>query len=85
MRFRVIEAEKAHHPVSRNASTLGVTRAGYHAWKRRGPLLRACEDARLKELLEKAFAASHETYGAPRLQSIWPSRACTSAASAWHA
>ena len=68
MRFRVIEAEKAHHPVSRIASTLGVTRAGYHAWKRRGPSLRACEDARLKELLEKAFAASHETYGAPRLQ-----------------
>ena len=67
MRFRVIEAEKAHHPVSRIASTLGVTRAGYRALKRRGPLLRACEDARLKELLEKAFAASHETYGAPRL------------------
>jgi putative transposase len=64
----VIEAERAYHPVSRIAATLGVTRAGYHAWKRREPSLRAREDTRLKELLERAFVASHGTYSAPCLQ-----------------
>jgi putative transposase len=68
MRFRVIEAERAHHPVSRIAATLGVTRAGYHAWKRREPSARTREDIRLKELIAAAHAASHGTYGAPRLQ-----------------
>jgi putative transposase len=68
MRFRVIEAERAHHPVSRIAAALGVTRAGYHAWKRREPSARAREDARLKELIAAAHTASHGTYGAPRLQ-----------------
>jgi hypothetical protein len=35
MKFRLIEEEKSHHPVSRIARVLGVTRAGYHARKER--------------------------------------------------
>jgi hypothetical protein len=31
MSFRLIEAEKAEHRVSRLCSVLGVTRAGYYA------------------------------------------------------
>ena len=37
MTFRLIEAEKAQHPVSLLCSVLGVTRAGYYAWRQRGP------------------------------------------------
>ena len=47
MTFRLIEAEKAQHPVSLLCSVLGVTRAGYYAWRRRGPSRRALGDAEL--------------------------------------
>jgi hypothetical protein len=40
MSFRLIEAEKAEHRVSRLCSVLAVTRAGYYAWKRRPPSAR---------------------------------------------
>ena len=33
MRFRLIEAERAQHPVSLLCSVLGVTSAGYYAWR----------------------------------------------------
>ncbi len=33
MRFRLIEAVKTQHPVSLRCSVLGVTRAGYYAWR----------------------------------------------------
>jgi putative transposase len=31
--FRLIEAERAQHPVSVLCAVLGVTRAGYYAWR----------------------------------------------------
>lgn len=34
-RFKLIDEEKSHHAVSRLARTLGVTRAGYYAWRKR--------------------------------------------------
>jgi putative transposase len=68
MRFRLIEAEKTQHPVSLLCSVLGVTRAGYYAWRRRGPSLRARRDSELRRLIGLVFAGSHETYGAPRVQ-----------------
>jgi putative transposase len=35
MCFRLIEAKRAQHPVSLLCSVLGVSRAGYYAWKDR--------------------------------------------------
>jgi len=67
MSFRLIEAEKAEHRVSRLCSVLGVTRAGYYAWRRRPPSARRRRDLELKPLLRAAFSESLETYGAPRL------------------
>ena len=67
MTFRLIEAEKAQHPVSLLCSVLGVTRAGYYAWRRRGPSRRALSDAELSELIGRVFIDSLETYGAPRV------------------
>src|SRR3954468_8267208 len=67
MTFRLIEAEKAQHPVSRLCSVLGVTRAGYYAWRERGPSSRARGDAELAPLIGRIFVESLETYSAPRV------------------
>jgi hypothetical protein len=40
MKYRLIEAVKAEHSISPLCKVLGVTRADYHAWSRRGPSLR---------------------------------------------
>jgi putative transposase len=67
MSFRLVEAEKAEHRVSRLCSVLGVTRAGYYAWRRRPPSARRRGDLELEQLVRSAFADSLQTYGAPRL------------------
>lgn len=68
MRFALIDEEKSHHPISRMSCVLGVSAAGYHAWKRRSPSRRVIEDERLKERIAFHFEASHDTYGAPRIK-----------------
>ena len=67
MSFRLIEAEKAEHRVSRLCSVLEVTRQGYYAWRARGPSKRELRDRELERILREAFSESRETYGAPRL------------------
>jgi len=67
MKFRLIDEERARHTVSRLARALGVTRAGYHAWKRRPPSRRALADAELSDRIWTAHAASRCAYAAPRL------------------
>ncbi len=46
---------------------LGVSRSGFHAWERRGPSLRACEDARLTARIAQIHEQSRKTYGSPRV------------------
>jgi len=67
MTFRLIEAERAEHSISRLCSVLGVSRVGFYAWRRRPPSARALRDAELERLIAAVFAASRETYGAPRV------------------
>jgi putative transposase len=67
MRFRLIEAERAQHPVSLLCGVLGVTKAGYYAWRNREPSRRALEDERLNGLICRIFEQSEQTYGAPRI------------------
>ena len=67
MRFRLVEAERAQHPVSLLCKVLGVTSAGYYAWRRRGPSLRLLGDAELQRLLVEIHDGSLQTYGAPRI------------------
>lgn len=67
MKFRLIDEEKSHHKVSRLARVLGVTAAGYHAWKKRPMAKRAREDERLKALIQAVHERSHGIYGAPRI------------------
>lgn len=67
MRFRLIEAERAQHSVSRLCAVLGVTRAAFYAWRRRGPSGRERRDHELSKLVERIHAGSRETYGVPRI------------------
>jgi putative transposase len=66
-RYRFIDAEKAGFPIALLCRVLGVARAGYYAWRRRGPSLRAQADAALTAELMRLHRASRTTYGAPRL------------------
>jgi putative transposase len=65
--YRLIDAEKAHHGVSRLCRVLGVARAGYYAWTTRPPSARPTADARLVEQIREIHARSRGTYGAPRV------------------
>ncbi len=67
MRFRLVEAEKAEHSISRLCKVLGVTRQGFHAWRRRGPSLRQLGDDELAKLIVAIYDGSHQTYGAVRV------------------
>jgi putative transposase len=60
MGFRLIEAERAQHSVSLLCGALGVTRAGFYAWKRRPASPRELRDEELCELIAKLFADSRE-------------------------
>jgi putative transposase len=68
MKFRLIDEAKPHHPVSRLARVLGVSRSGYWAWKGRRPSARALTDAALGERIEAIHEATKGIYGAPRIQ-----------------
>ncbi len=68
MRYRLIDAEKPHHAVSRLARALGVSRSGYHAWRSRRPSARSVADAALAERIEAIHEATDGIYGAPRIQ-----------------
>jgi putative transposase len=68
MKYRLIEAEKSEHRISRLCRVLGVTRQGYYAWRRRGPSLRQLGDDELARLIVTIYDGSLQTYGAPRVQ-----------------
>lgn len=59
--------EKTHHSVSRLASVLGVSRAGYYASRKRASSKRKTENEELKVLIAEIHRSSFGTYGAPRI------------------
>jgi putative transposase len=67
MKFALIDEEKAHHAVSLIARVLGVTAAGYYAWKKRSPSARRISDELLKEKIAQIHKESFGIYGAPRI------------------
>ena len=60
-------AHQAVYPIATMCRVLGVSPAGYHAWRRRPPSARAGADAALLERIRSIHAASHGTYGVPRI------------------
>jgi len=67
MTFRLIEAEKAEHSISRLCSVLAVSAAGFYSWRRRPPSRHARADRELERLIADVFRDSRDTYGAPRV------------------
>ena len=67
MKFRLIGAERAQHPVSLLCEVLGVSRSGFNAWLKRTPSKRWVSDVRLAELIRAIHAESDGTYGSPRI------------------
>jgi putative transposase len=65
--MKYIDSEKAHHSVVGLCRHLGVSRAGYYAWKVRTPSRRATDDARLVAKLEAIHKRKRRRYGSPRL------------------
>jgi putative transposase len=60
MCFRLIDAKKAQHPVSRLCEVLGVSRAGDDAWTERPPSERH-RDGELSRLIGEVHAESQGT------------------------
>jgi putative transposase len=67
MCFRLIDAKKSQHPVSLLCSALGVSRAGYYAWKDRPTSPRQRRDDELLEQIGVIHGESKATYGWPRV------------------
>ena len=67
MRFALIDAEKAHYPVTILCEVMEVSRSGYYAWKRREPSARCRGDARLAVDIAAAHTRSNRRYGSPRV------------------
>ena len=62
-----MSANRASYPVSTMCRVLGVSLSGYYAWASRPPSARAKIDAALVERIGSIHAASHGTYGSPRV------------------
>jgi putative transposase len=67
MCFRLIDAKKSQHPVSLLCSVIGVSRAGYYAWKDRPACARRRHDNELLGEIRVIHDESKGTYGWPRI------------------
>ena len=62
-----MSANQAVFPIATMARVLGVSTAGYYAWRSRPPSVRAKADAALLKQMRTIHAISRGTYGAPRV------------------
>ena len=67
MIFALVDAEKAHYPTNVLCRTLGVSPAGFYAWRKRPPSEHARADQRLRVQIREAHERSRRTYGSPRV------------------
>jgi len=65
--FEFIDAEKANHSIAMLCATLGVTRQGFYAWRKRPPCQRRITDAAYTAVIKRIHAESRGNYGAPRI------------------
>ena len=62
-----MSANQAFFAIPTMARVLGVSTAGYYAWRSRPPSTRAAADAALLKRVRTIHAVSRGTYGAPRV------------------
>jgi putative transposase len=65
--FAFIEAEKADFPITQSCAVLGVSRAGFYAWRKRPVAARVGADQRLAVEVAAIHAESRRRYGSPRV------------------
>src|SRR6476659_4784717 len=65
--FRFMSANQACFPIAAMARVLGVSKAGYHAWRHRPPSAHARADEVLLARIKTVHISSRQTYGAPRV------------------
>jgi putative transposase len=63
-----VSENRALFPIAVMCRVLGVSESGFHAWAQRPPSSRARADAAILERIGAFHAASHGTYGSPRIQ-----------------
>lgn len=62
-----MSANQATFPIATMARVLGVSKAGYYAWRHRPPSAHAVADAALSDRVRAVHASSRQTYGSPRV------------------
>jgi len=62
-----MSANQAIFPIATMARVLGVSEAGYYAWRHRLPSAHTLADTALLKRVRTIHASSRETYGAPRV------------------
>jgi putative transposase len=62
-----VSAHRAVYSIAAMCRVLGVSSSGYYAWAKRVPSARATSDAALIGRIGAIHAASHGTYGSPRV------------------
>lgn len=58
---------RENHSIALMCRVYGVTRAGFYAWRRRGPSHRTQENESLSGQIRRVHQASRGTYGSPRV------------------
>lgn len=67
MKFEFIEFHRCFWPLGPMCKMLGVSKAGYFAWRHRPPSQRDREDGSLTTRIQVIHAQSRKTYGSPRV------------------
>lgn len=62
-----MSVHQASFPIATMARVLGVSEAGYCAWRQRPPSAHAVADTALLKRVRTVQVSSRETYGAPRV------------------
>ena len=66
MRFRFIEDRRADYPVTILCDVLGVSPAGYYAWRSRPESRRSAANRHLIDDIKRVHRDTHGRYGSPR-------------------
>ena len=67
MRFRFIEDRRADYPVTIMCGVLGVSPAGYYAWRSRPESRRSAANRNLVDDIKRVHRDTHGRYGSPRI------------------
>src|ERR1700757_3090248 len=67
MRFRFIEDRRADYPVALMCDVLGVSPAGYYAWRSRPESRRSAANRALVDHIRRVHSDTHGRYGSPRI------------------